>query len=110
MKIVLINPPQIYTKTWIASGIVPPMGLLYLAASLKQCGHEPIIIDSVVEAPNNTYSMGDNIGGRGLNFTDIIARIPDNVALIGITNLFSFAFPLVRELTKEIKKFIRRFP
>lgn len=110
MKIVLINPPQIYTKTWIASGIVPPMGLLYLAASLKQCGHEPIIIDSVVEAPNNTYSMGDNIGGRGLNFTDIIARIPDNVALIGITNLFSFAFPLVRELTKEIKKVYPAIP
>jgi magnesium-protoporphyrin IX monomethyl ester (oxidative) cyclase len=110
MKIVLINPPQVYAKTWIAAGVTPSMGLLYLAASLQKSGHEPIIIDAVVESSDNTFKVNDGIAGRGLNFTDIIARIPRDVALIGITNLFSFAFPLVRKLTKEIKKVYPAIP
>lgn len=103
MKIVLINPPQVYAKTWIAASVTPSMGLLYLAASLKKSGYKPIIIDAVVESSDNTFKVNDGIAGRGLNFVNIISKIPEDTALVGITNLFSFAFPLVRELARAIK-------
>lgn len=109
MKIVLINPPQLYAKTLIL-GVTPPLGLLYLASSLKQAGHEPVIIDSIVEAVTNIYQISGGIAGRGLSFNDIISRIPDDAGLIGISNLFSCVFPLVRELTMEIKKVYPAIP
>lgn len=104
MKVVLINPPQVFSKTQLAAGVIPPLGLMYLAASLKQAGHEPLIIDSIVEDVTNVYEVSEDVSCRGLSFKDIIARIPDNVGLIGVSNLFSFAFPVMRKLTIEIKK------
>ena len=43
MKILLINPPG---RT---SFITPPLGLMYLAASLKKVGHQPLILDFLLE-------------------------------------------------------------
>ena len=104
MKVILINPPQLYSKSWVTAGINPPLGLMYLSASLRKNGHNPIIFDTVVEAHNNIFKVDNKVSGRGLSFKDIIRRIPKDVGLIGISNLFSFAYPLVRRLTCEIKK------
>ncbi len=43
MRILLINPPG---KT---SFISPPLGLMYLAASLRTAGHQPLILDYLLE-------------------------------------------------------------
>ncbi|MDD5145560.1 MAG: radical SAM protein [Candidatus Pacebacteria bacterium] len=43
MKILLINPPG---RT---SFVTPPLGLMYLAASLKKAGHQPLILDFLLE-------------------------------------------------------------
>lgn len=104
MKVSLINPPQLFSKIQFAAGVIPPLGLLYLGASLRRAGHEPMIIDSVVESVGNIYEIERNISARGLGFDDIISRIPDDVGLICVTNLFSFAFPIVRALTRRIKE------
>ena len=104
MKIILISPPQLFAKSWVAAGVNPPLGLMYLSASLRNNGYDPRIIDAVVEAPDNIFEVDDGFSGRGLSFKDIILRIPKDAGLIGITNLFSFSYPLVRRLTQEIKE------
>ena len=104
MKIILISPPQMFAKSWVSAGVSPPLGLMYLSASLRNNGYDPRIIDAVVEAPNNIFEIDGGFSGRGLSFKDIILRIPKDAGLIGITNLFSFSYPLVRQLTHEIKK------
>jgi magnesium-protoporphyrin IX monomethyl ester (oxidative) cyclase len=104
MKIILISPPQMFAKSRVAAGVNPPLGLMYLSASLRNNGYNPKIIDAVVEAPNNIFKIDNELSGRGLRFRDIISRIPKDAGLIGITNLFSFSYPLVRRLTYEIKK------
>lgn len=110
MKIVLINPPQIFSKTQVAASVIPPLGLMYLSAFLKKHGHSPVLIDSIVEDAANIYRINDSILCRGLSFNNIISRIPADTGLIGITNLFSFAYPLVVELTGEIKKAYPEIP
>jgi len=80
---------------------------MYLSASLRKNGHNPIILDAAVEAPGNIFEVDDKISGRGLSFQEIVCRIPKDVELIGISNLFSFTYPLVRRLTCEIKE---KFP
>lgn len=107
MTITLINPPQLFSKTQVAAGITPPLGLLYLSAFCKLKGYSVEFIDSVVEAPNklNKVNIKDGeICFRGLNFDEIVERINPASKVVGISNLFSFAFPVVSELSKAIKK------
>lgn len=102
-KIVIINPPQLYTITQIASVSVPPIGAAYIASYLRSKGHEVQFIDAFGEAMEQFSKRGD-FHLRGLTFDQILKRIPPQVDLIAITNLFSHAWPVVRDLSKEIKK------
>ncbi len=88
----------------VAAGVTPPLSLLYLAAYIRPCGYDPVIIDSVIEGITTTYNLNEMISCRGLSIEDIIERIPSDSALIGITNLFSFAFPVVQILAKAIRQ------
>jgi anaerobic magnesium-protoporphyrin IX monomethyl ester cyclase len=48
MRVLLVNPPS--AGVFAAFGMsLPPMGILYLAASLEQAGHEAIVVDLQVE-------------------------------------------------------------
>ena len=51
MKILLINPPyhDVYSMIASAEGISPPLGLAYIAAFLRDHGHEVRIIDANAE-------------------------------------------------------------
>ena len=107
MKLTLINPPQIFSKYQVATGIVPPLGLAYLASYAIQEGIKVDLIDALGEAPQTVNYFQKDIFLRGLSFSDIIQRIDPNTNLIGISILFSFAYPAVKDLIKEIKhKFI----
>ena len=99
----LINPPQFFSKTQFAAGVIPSLGLMYLSAFLRSQGHRVEIIDSVVEQPENYYDLEEDISCRGMYIDDIINRIGKDVQLIGVSNLFSFSFPIVKKLTQEIK-------
>lgn len=51
MKIGLINPPQVFSKFQVAAGIVPPLGLGYLASYAIKNDHKVILVD----APGEDY-------------------------------------------------------
>ncbi len=102
-KVVLINPPQLYLLAQFASFIVPPIGIAYVASYAQSKGHEVEIIDAFGEGMQKFTSRGD-VNLKGLTFDEIIKRIPSDVDAIGIYNLFSHAYPTVRELAENIKK------
>ena len=87
MKIVLIFPPSLYqTKQ-----TMPPLGLAWLAAVLRENGYSNVsIIDSVV----NNYSNE--------NVLEILRRnTPDIIGMsFGTQNRF-YAFDLIREIKKK---------
>jgi anaerobic magnesium-protoporphyrin IX monomethyl ester cyclase len=104
-KVVLINPPQAFSGTMTAAGVIPPLGLLYLAAYLRKFGYEVKIIDSVVESISEINDFEDNVKIRGLDIGSIVKKAKEeNPALIGISNLFSFAHPVAERLAKELKE------
>ena len=102
-NILLINPPQVYRLTQIACGIVPPIGALYIAAYLRKYGHNIRFIDALGSGMD-IFTKKGQITLRGLTFQEIVGRTPSDLDVIGITNLFSHAWPIVRDLTREIKK------
>jgi radical SAM superfamily enzyme YgiQ (UPF0313 family) len=102
-NVILINPPQLYTITQIASGVVPPIGASFIASYLKRNGHNVRFIDAFGSALDR-FSKRGSFDLRGLSPEEVVAMIPDNADVIGITNLFSHAWPVVRDLSQKIKK------
>ena len=107
--VVLINPPQIFSKTQVVGGITPSLGVAYLAAVADQAGYKVKAIDAPGESPNQLIRHQGSVL-RGLTFREIIKRIPRETDLIGISNLYTFAFPMVSSLAKEIKSWFPRIP
>lgn len=103
LNISLINPPQIFTKNQVASGVTPPLGIAYLAAYVREEGHSVQIIDALGEAPQKINAFRKNTFLRGLTFDEILEKIRPDADIIGISNLFTFAYPAVEELAKRIK-------
>lgn len=107
--IVLINPPQLFTATQETAGVVPPLGLAYIAASLTDAGYETKIIDAVGEKYWNQHDwQGHTL--RGLDFNSIIEQIPADTRWIGVSNLYTFAFLVSASLSEKIKEKFPRIP
>jgi len=91
---------------YIAS-MTPPLGLAYLASSLREAGHRPVIIDAIGERPEQTVPIDDKLMLRGLTFEEICERIPPESDLIGISGMFSSEWVQIRQLVNLIGD---RFP
>ncbi len=104
IKTTLINPQQIFSKGQIAAGLTPPLGIAYLASFLLAHDYPIQIIDALGEDPHeiNPFKKGSFL--RGLKTSEIINRIDPDTDLVGISNLFSFAYPAVEVLCQEIRR------
>jgi len=67
----------------------PPLGLAFIASSLKAAGHNVRIIDTVAEAPDVYYSFKDDIVFNGLSNEDTCSLIPKDTEVIGFSVMFS---------------------
>lgn len=68
----------------------PPLGVAYLAAALKQAGHQVCVIDAFGEAPGQVARVsGQPLNVVGLSIDEIIRRIPRHTDLIGFSVMFS---------------------
>ena len=105
----LVCPPQVYSAGQISSGLVPPIGPCYIAAYARQCGHRVTIVDGLGEGHQRLERYG-TLWKRGLTVEEIVARIPGDADLIGISNLFGHAVPLVREIARGIKRRAAEIP
>jgi anaerobic magnesium-protoporphyrin IX monomethyl ester cyclase len=87
--------------------VFPPLGLAYIAAVLVKNGHDVEIIDALGIAHKKYTYYKDNIYIRGLNVNDIVEMIKNRKPeLIGISNMYSFAYPIVNEIVDAIKLII----
>ncbi|MHC5063763.1 MAG: B12-binding domain-containing radical SAM protein [Planctomycetota bacterium] len=107
MKIQLIHPP-VYINENGLTALRPslPLGLAYIAAVLLEDDHEVRLIDALGEAPEQMVPEGD-IWRMGLSADEVVARVGDDVDAIGVTSMWSYSWPIVRELIQKLKA---RFP
>jgi len=103
MKIQLIHPP-VYLNVHAMTALRPsmPLGLAYIAASLRKAGHELSMLDAVAEAPEQVTRDG-KIHRLGLTPEQIVARLDPDAGAFAVTNMWSFSWPLVREILRAIK-------
>ena len=109
MAVITLVRPPLLVPTWSDSGpMTPPIGPAYLAASLRQAGHTPRIIDGLGENPFEVTSLFDNkVTAIGLRSEEIVDRIEPDTGLIGVSCMFSQDWPEVARLIRLARK---RFP
>ncbi len=110
MKIQLIQPPAYINKNGLTA-LRPslPLGLAYIASTLRKDGHQIGVIDALGEAPDRTVPEGD-IWRLGLSPDEIVARIDADTQAIGVTNMWSYSWPIVREMLQKIRAKFPKLP
>lgn len=102
MKICLVRPPSIVNPISYIASLTPPIGLAYIAAALREAGHEVEIIDGIGEKPLQSVPIAYNLVLRGLTFAEICERIPKDAGLIGVSGMFSSEWIHIREMINQI--------
>jgi anaerobic magnesium-protoporphyrin IX monomethyl ester cyclase len=87
----------------IATKSMPPLRLAYLAATCRRAGHQVTVVDGVGLGLQRQWSWTADFPLRGLEFDELIARIPADCTVLGISMLFSRIYPPVRELVRRIR-------
>ena len=106
-QVCLIRPPILVPKSHPIVQFTPPIGIVYVAGSLRHAGIDVEVIDALGEALDNRHHAENDCYIYGLHPDEVVARIPDNANVIGISASFSFEWPTCRDLIGRIRK---RFP
>lgn len=104
LKCVLIRCPQTFHAFVSAAPAVPPIGLAYVAASLRRAGHEVALVDTTGERIDRLVAI-DRTGRtlrRGLTDDEILDRIGD-ADVIGFSLMFSQDWPVARALIRKVR-------
>lgn len=106
--VTLIRPPNVLpANSHQAQQGVPPLGLAYLAGSLRSAGFAFCCIDGTGEKLQHYHRIRDNFLGHGLTNAEVIDRIPASTRIIGISCMFASEWFYTRELVSGIRD---RFP
>lgn len=104
MRVTLVHPQQFVAYgNHVSTIVMPPLGLAYLAASLREAGHAVTIVDGIGEDPDRLTLVRGSVFLRGLPNEEIVAKIPKDTELIGVGNMFSSAWLSVRDLVRGIR-------
>jgi anaerobic magnesium-protoporphyrin IX monomethyl ester cyclase len=110
MKVQLIHPP-LYLNVHAMTALRPslPLGLAYIGAVLREAGYEVSMLDAVAEAPEQVTQSEKKkqLFALGLTPQQIVDRLDPEADVFGLTNMWTFSWPLVRELIQKMKA---RFP
>jgi len=101
-KVMLVFPPRIAAYE-VAKTIMPPLGISYLAASIRD-RYEVQLLDAVIEGYDTETPINNEIFSFGLRPDEIKRRIiefgPD---VVGISCLFSSQFSVVAKICSIVK-------
>ncbi len=106
MRATLIQPPTIAAVSTFAQEAVPPLGLAYVAAAVRDAGYPLCVIDSVGLGLDRhaLYPAIPRSVLTGLPFAEIITRIPADTAVVGVSCMFSNAWYPTRDLLVAIRE------
>jgi radical SAM superfamily enzyme YgiQ (UPF0313 family) len=106
-KITLVRPPILQLpQSLSAFGAILPIGLAYVAAALRDAGHDIRVIDAPGEALDRFASFSSPIGPlqlNGLTAEEIVDRIEPDTEILGITHMFLHEWPMIREIAEGVK-------
>jgi anaerobic magnesium-protoporphyrin IX monomethyl ester cyclase len=106
-KICLIRTSIVVPARNQTTMFTPPLGLVYVAGSLRQAGFTVQVIDAVGEGLEERHPAANDCYLFGLTHEETVRRIDPNTTIIGISFGFSFEWPAGRDLAEKVRQ---RFP
>jgi radical SAM superfamily enzyme YgiQ (UPF0313 family) len=105
IKPVLLRTPLVVPKWSHTAPICPPLGLAYVAASLKQAGYEVRCVDALGEAPLQRIATEDNkYLYYGLSIKEILQHLAfKEFNVLFVSLMFSHDWPMTKSFIKTIK-------
>lgn len=106
LNVVLVRGPIVSTLGALNNEAVPAIGLAYIAGYLQARGVYAKIIDSIGEGINRIWPVEgfDGYQCQGLTFAETLARIPQNVDVIGVSVMFSGEWPIQRLFLTKMRE------
>jgi anaerobic magnesium-protoporphyrin IX monomethyl ester cyclase len=107
LPITFVRAPIIAQEGAINQEATPAIGFAYLSGYLRKFGYNPVLVDGISEGINQFWPLKKYPGlqAQGLNFDEIITRIPKDSMVIGFSLMFSQEWPVVRDLITEVRKY-----
>ena len=106
-----MRPPVVmFPKSLSSHGPVPPVGVAYIAAVLRDGGHLVQVIDSPAEAMDDHEDFETPVGTLtrvGLTPAQVVERIHPDTDVIGVSHMFLHEWRQVREIVELARA---RFP
>jgi radical SAM superfamily enzyme YgiQ (UPF0313 family) len=106
-RVTLIRPPILQIPVSFSSyGAIPPIGLAYIAAVLRDAGHHVRLIDGPGEALTRFLNIRGPAGSlqlNGLTAEEIVDRVDPETEIIGITHMFLHEWPTIRDIAERVK-------
>ncbi|MDP6589721.1 MAG: radical SAM protein [Alphaproteobacteria bacterium] len=98
----LIRPAAVEAFRFATTSITAPLGIAYVAAAVEATGRRVSVIDAVGEGPKvrTAYYQGYLVGLRP---PQIVARVPAEASLLGISVVFTHEWPAVVQLIDALK-------
>jgi radical SAM superfamily enzyme YgiQ (UPF0313 family) len=102
-RVCLIRPPAVESFRFVTTSLSLPLGLAYVAGSLRAAGADVAVVDAVGEAPDRftPYLRGFLVG---LSLEELARRIPPDARFVGVAAAFTHEWPAVAELTRLIRR------
>lgn len=104
MRVTLIRPPMVLSRMAHTTPTCPPIGLAYLAGSLRASGHDVAVVDAVGEALDAFVPLGGRFLVHGLSRDEVVKRVDPSSDVIGVSVMFSHEFPEARRLVEQLRE------
>jgi len=102
--VALVKPPMQVGRANHVTLACPPLGLAYLASTLRSQGIHVTVVDALGEAPDDVRPLehNPNLLRYGLEDEQILARIPRDTTIVGVSCMFSEEWPVARTTIRAI--------
>jgi len=110
MRVALVNPPLVTQKSDFFSSGIPyfPIGMAYLASTLREKGFDVNVIDRFGLAPRRVTDFKDKFIVQGISEDDALLRIPSDTQLVclyaALVTSHSLNLSLLRTLRQKLPK------
>jgi anaerobic magnesium-protoporphyrin IX monomethyl ester cyclase len=105
--VTLVNLPTITApRSFSYFGAVPPLGLAYIGAALREAGHAVQVVDATGAGLDTTITRHTQAGPlhvTGLTIPQIVGAVDPNAEVIGISHMFLHQWPLLRDLAVALR-------
>ncbi len=109
LHVTFVRAPLISRIGSLNNEVVPSLGCAYVAGYVRKFGYETELVDGAALGLNCVHALPNHPGFQiqGIPLDELVARIPADTNVIGVSCMFSAEWVLVREMIEALR---RRFP